>query len=174
MDYNQAFQVVDFSQNSQCRVRNEFKVNQEEQHKKYENYQNSVEYKAKLAEHIANIERARQKNNTPERQEAIRQEKERKEEERRQKHQKQIDNYIIEYGEYWEYKAAQCFVPIRRFESIECMDKCNDVFISLYDGEYDITQTEMFIDCDPYTVDEYHNIFCKQEGDKWIYVGRNN
>lgn len=174
MDYNQAFQVVDFSQNSQKHIQNEFDVNQDEQHKQYEIYQNSKEYKDKLAEHIANIKKNQQKTNTSDRQEAIKKQKEQEEEERKQKHEKDIDNYVAKYGEYWEYEEAQCFVPIRQFRSVNSMDKCNTTILRLYNNKPEITHTEMYMDVDPYTVDEYHNIFCKEEGDKWIYIGRNN
>ena len=136
--------------------------------------QNTPEYQAKLAEHMANIRRNQRANYTEERQEAIKQQKEQERQRLFIQKRERINNYVNEFGEYWEYKEAKCFVPINQFESVPSIDKCNTTSLMFFNGKPEITQTEMFMDCPPYTVDEYHNTYCKQEGDKWIFVGKNN
>jgi len=54
------------------------------------------------------------------------------------------------------------------------MDKCNTVMAIFLGDKIEVTQTEMFMDCDPYTVDEYHETFCEKQDDKWIFIGRKN
>lgn len=174
MDVNAAFQPIDVRGILNNNRLNTNGSNTNRQNFDSTEYYNSPEYKAKLAEHMACITKNTKANYSKEIEEAIKKQKEQEVEDRKIKKQVEIDNYVIENGEYWEYECAQCFVPIKKFTSVPCMDKCNTVTTMLYNGELNITKTEMYMDCPPYTVDEYHEKYCEYQNNKWIYVGRKN
>lgn len=83
------------------------------------------------------------------------------------------DNDVIDYKFYWHYREADCWISPDTI-SIPSIDRANTVF---YDGRkgddgLDIySETEVFTTMNPYTVDEYHQRYCKLDNvsGKWIY-----
>lgn len=67
---------------------------------------------------------------------------------------------------FWHYEEADCWVA-PGVVNIPAIDKANSV---LWKGDRWVS-TEVFTTAPPYTVDEYHQKYCKwnEEVKKWIY-----
>ena len=87
----------------------------------------------------------------------------------KEKHNKAIQEYKEKYGNYWYYDSADVYIPIEVL-SIPALDGGNTVSLLLnYGREYHIVTTELYCHIKPYTIEEYHNIFCEFINNKWIY-----
>ena len=71
--------------------------------------------------------------------------------------------YTTELTDYWYYSEADCYIH-NSIKSILAIDKINHI-------NNDLTQTDInTYKIDPFTIEEYHNIFCEFINNKWIYI----
>lgn len=108
-------------------------------------------------------------------------EKMRKRKEERDERKRQLDIFLQKNGPYWRYKNADTYVEVKKYSSIPAMDKANKVkvyFMTDKNGndELCVIKTTVSTHKEPYTVDEYHAIFCEKKiyngKEIWVYKGR--
>lgn len=101
--------------------------------------------------------------------------------ERRRKHLAKIDAYVQKNGPYWRYNEADTYVELKKYSGVPAMDKANQMrvyFMTDKDGNEELMVVMTLVGTNkiPYTVDEYHAIFCEKKNyngeEIWVYKGR--
>lgn len=105
--------------------------------------------------------------------EKLKQEKE----ERKIKFNEMIDKYVRENGKYY-FGPLDTYIDIKKHRRIPYLDKRNIVKLFSIGDEISMMRTTATAHETPYTIDEYHDIYCEKKilngKSIWEYVGRKN
>ena len=98
-----------------------------------------------------------------------------KEEERKAKeeYERRLAEYRELHGDYWGHpEVPNCLIPLE-IRDVPAKDTVNRYTLMLQDGgEYDAWMTLVGTNREPWTNEEYYDMFCERHDDKYYYVGR--
>jgi len=101
--------------------------------------------------------------------------KKRAEEDRKAKeeYERRLAEYRELHGDYWEHpEVPNCLIPLE-IRGVPAKDTVNRYTLMLQDGgEYDAWMTLVGTTREPWTNEEYYDMFCERHDDKYYYVGR--
>ena len=98
--------------------------------------------------------------------------------EQERKAKKQYDRRVSEYrelhGDYWKHpEVPNCLIPLE-INGVPAKDTVNTYSLILKDGgEYDTWMTLVGTIGEPWTDEEFYDMFCERRDDKYYYIGRN-